>query len=154
MQRWDFGLQPEVAKDLWQQLYRPGTYMFASAEFPLTEDFISWGRGPQSSRADAFLAAPWPDYSYAFPPVPLISKCLAKLKQSSITVIIVTPVWKVAPWWDQLQELAQKSIYIGKSYIICRKRLDTRLPNLGCLEATVVQGKGHLLLSPLQQWDY
>ena len=153
LQKWDFDLRPEVAKDLCQQIYRPGTDLFASSEFHTSKDYISCGPNPQSSRADAFTDTAWPDYSYKFPPVPFISMCLVNIRQSSITVIMVTLVWKAATWWDQVQELAQISIYMGKTHIICKERFNTRLPRLGSLVATVVRCKGHLL-SPRQQQDY
>ena len=56
------------------------------------------------------MATAWPNHSYAFPPVPLICKCLDKLKQLDITVIMITPLWKAAAWWDQLHELLVQSI--------------------------------------------
>ena len=43
---------------------------------------------------DAFAVVSWPDYSYAFPPAPLISKCLAKIKE----LIMVTPLRQTAAW--------------------------------------------------------
>ena len=80
--------------------------------------------------------------------MPLIAKCLAKIRQSNITVIMVTLAWHVAAWNNQLQELAQKSISLSQSCIVCMGRLRARVPLLGWLIATVVQGKG---LSPQQQ---
>lgn len=45
----------------------------------------------QARGLDAFAMDTWPDYSYAFRPVPLIAKCLTKIKYLDATVIMVTP---------------------------------------------------------------
>jgi hypothetical protein len=76
----------------------------------------------------------------------LISKFLAKLKQLDITVIMVTPVWRKAVWWDQLQELAmEESVDLGRTTDICRARKGAKLPKMGRLRATVVQEQPHPL---------
>ena len=115
LEMWDFSLRPEVAEELWQHLYRPDKHLFASSQFHCAKDNMSCSPDSKSSRVDAFAATSWPDYSYAFPPVPLISKCLAKIRQFNISVIMEIPMWRTAGWWDQLQELAQKSITLGKA---------------------------------------
>ena len=88
----------------WQRLFRLDTDLFASSKYQCAEDYISCVPDYQPSRVDTFAALSWPDGSYAFPPAPLISKCLAKRKQFDITTIVVTPVRRTARWWDQLQE--------------------------------------------------
>ena len=130
----------EVAEGLWWRLFCPGTDLFASSELYCAKDYISCVPDLQACRVDVFVASSWPEHSYAFPPVPLISKCLVKLKQLNITAIVVTPVWRMAAWWDQLQELNVQSIYLGKTKEVCKTRKGPMLPKLGLLMATVVQG--------------
>ena len=75
----------------------------------------------------------WLDYSYAFPPVPLITKCLAKIKYLDITVIMITTNWTSATWWIQLQELAIHHVLLGKMEDVCRPRESSKLPRIGSL---------------------
>ena len=96
------------------------TDLFASSEFHCAEDYISCVPDSQTSSVDAFAATSWPDCSYAFPPAPLISKCLAKMKQLHIMAIMVTPVWKTVTWRDQLQELAKRSVHLGSTKDVCK----------------------------------
>ena len=81
---------------------------------------------------DAFAATSWADHSYAFPPAPLISKCLGRIKKLSITVIMITPLWRTAAWWDTLQGMTREGpVQLGSTKDICRTGQGEQILRLG-----------------------
>ena len=94
-------------------------------------------------RADAFSVPTWPDYLYAFPPAPLISKTLTKIEDDGIMVLIITPYRMALPWWDRLMAMAlREPMRLGKSRTSSMAKTGATLPRLGTIVATMVQGKG------------
>ena len=95
----------------------------------------------QTTRLDAFMAATWPDRSDAFPPPLLLSKVLAKIEECGIMVIMVTPRWVTPLWCDRLRHMAiGDTVNLGGIRDTCQARPGARLPRMGALVATLMQG--------------
>ena len=139
---WDFGLKDTVAAGLWSRWFCPSMDLFGSSDFHQVGEYFSCTPDPRAAGADAFLATTWPDCSYAFPPAPLISKCLAKVQEQQCTVIMVVPRWTAAAWWDVLRTMTTEGpVTLGRANEVCRARQDRRLPRLGTMVACLVQGQ-------------
>lgn len=144
VQLWDFGLREEVAAGLWRRWFRPSTDLFASSTFHLADEYFSCSPDSQAARVDAFAAASWPDHSYAFPPPPLLSKCLAVIREQQVTVIVVAPRWTAAPWWDTLGAMAREGpVLLGRADVVCKAMQGRRLPRLGQMVAYLVAPSLH-----------
>ena len=143
LETWDFGIRPDIALTLFEQFFRPRLDIFASRTFHVCKHYYTCCPDTRAIRADAFSVATWPDYSYAFPPLPLISKTLTKIKDSGITGLIVTPRWTGTPWWSRLLHMAlREPTRLGRPRIMCMANIGARLPSLGTLMATIIQGRG------------
>ena len=89
------------------------------------------------------MAATWPDRSDAFPPPLLLSKVLAKIEECGIMVIMVTPRWVTPLWCDRLRHMAiGDTVNLGGIRDTCQARPGARLPRMGALVATLMQGTG------------
>ena len=142
LKSWDFGIKPDVARELFKQFFTPELDIFASLTFHVCENYYSCGHDNAAVRLDAFSVAAWPDYSYAFPTPPLILKTLTKIEDDEITVLIVTPRWTATPWWDRLIHMALgEPVTLGLSRTTCTVKTGASLPRLGTIVATVVRGK-------------
>ena len=95
-------------------------------------------------RVDTFSVPTWPDYSYTFPPPPLISKTLTKIKDDVITVLIIRSYWMGVAWWDRLMIMALiEPMRLGKSRDTCIAKTGVNLlSRLGTIVGKMVQGKG------------
>lgn len=139
---WDFGLREEVADRLWRRWFRPSMDLFGSSDFHQVGGYFSCIPDPQAAGVDAFRATTWPNHSYAFPPAPLLSKCLAKIQEQQVTVVLVAPRWPAAPWWDVLQAMATEGpVTLGRASKVCEAGTSRRLPRLGTMVACLVQGQ-------------
>ena len=144
IQVWDFGLRAEVAASLWGRWFRPSADLFASSTFHLAEEYFSCAPDSEAARVDAFAVASWPDHSYAFPPPPLLSKCLARIRDQQITVLVVAPRWTAAPWWDTLAGMTREGpVTLGRADMVCQPMQGRRLPRLGQLVACLVAPSLH-----------
>ena len=61
---------------LWGQGYQPSIGLLASSGFHKAGECYSSAPDRRAAEWDAFMVTSWPDLSYAFPPPPLLSKCL------------------------------------------------------------------------------
>ena len=76
--------------------------LFASDWNTQLPEFYSWKKSPNAKGVDA-LSLPWPEKnSYAFPPFSLINVVLRKIRETRVTVLILTPVWTAANWYSSL----------------------------------------------------
>ena len=82
----------------------PSLDVFASRETHQLKRYMSWYQDPQAVAQNA-LIHPWDPVSYLFPPVPMIMKCLHKIKDEKVEVIMVIPHWPTSLWWPLILEL-------------------------------------------------
>ncbi|KAF7246105.1 Transposon Ty3-I Gag-Pol polyprotein [Varanus komodoensis] len=62
----------------------------------------------QDSLEDAFMI-PWTNMTfYAFPPIPLIMRVLAKIIHEGATGLLITPWWPHQPWFSTLLHVSQE----------------------------------------------
>jgi ribonuclease HI len=95
---------------------------------------------------DAFTI-PWTSLGVPLihPPVPLIQRCLNKIKQEKTTVIMITPLW-LGQWWSTaLQTMTIRSTVLGESQIVLKKgslmvKFGDKLPP-GQIVARLVRGE-------------
>ena len=66
LKSWDFGIKPDVARELFKQFFTPELDIFASRTFHVCNNYYSCGHNSAAVRSGAFSVADWPDYSYAF----------------------------------------------------------------------------------------
>ena len=66
---------------------------------------VSWRPDPFAIATDAFTMSWQEEVGYAFPPFSLIGRCLQKVRLEGCTVVLVTPVWDVQPWYPVLLDL-------------------------------------------------
>ena len=64
--------------------------------------YVSWRPDPFSIAMDAFTMSWQEEVGFAFPPFSLIGRCLHKVRLEGCTVVLVTPVWVVQPWYPDL----------------------------------------------------
>ena len=80
--------------------------LFATSDNHRCSIYFSPFRDPMSAGTDAFLQS-WDGLqAYAFPPVAIIPRVLAKLRASTGTVLtLVAPHWAQRPWFSDLLQL-------------------------------------------------
>ena len=81
--------------------------LFATSENHRCSIYFSPFRDPMSAGTDAFLQS-WDGLqAYAFPPVAIIPRVLAKLRASTGTELtLVAPHWAQRPWFSDLLQLS------------------------------------------------
>jgi len=67
---------------------------------------VSWRKDPQAMATDAF-SLNWKNKgNYLFPPPPLVSRCLEKLRIDQAKAILITPVWPQRLWYPLLLQMS------------------------------------------------
>ena len=139
LQTWEFGLQPEIAAQLWDTYFTPDIDLFASNAFHLLTPYCSWFPDREAATGDAFSLPRWPTRAYAFPPVPLIRKTLEKAEQDGTLLILVVPDWRLGLWWDTLEHMLVTSpVDLGWYRDILHCNPGHKLPHLGRLLGCLV----------------
>ena len=70
--------------------------------------YMSWKPDPGAETVDAFSVS-WTDLkAYAFPPICLIGRCLAKAQKDQATILLITPVWTAQPWFPTVLEMSME----------------------------------------------
>lgn len=82
----------------------PKIDLFATALNKKCPIFASWGPDPDSSFIDAFTFK-WTKYFYAFPPFPLIARCLNKIIHDNATGVVIVPNWPSQNWFPLFNKL-------------------------------------------------
>ena len=139
---WEFGLEPWVTRGLWEKWFTPTVDCFASKAFHTVETYYSFHPDPQAARLDAFSVMVWPDRLYAFPPVPLITMTLEKIRLDGVMAIVVVPAWRTAKWWDLLEDLLlEPPITLGDHKALLVPLPGQHLPYMGTLVACLLEGR-------------
>ena len=140
--RWEFGLnsdQIDSIKDTWGE---PKIDLFASARFHITQRYCSLEADPQADKIDAFRLEKWSNWSYAFPPMPLLEMTLDRIKKDQVKVIVVMPHWTEALWWTKVEQMRDSEVLrLGWYKDILQGLTQTTLPRLGVMVAVLLNGK-------------
>ena len=96
MKTWEFGLDQTQVDKIKGQWGSPAMDLFASNRFHIVEKYCSLERDPKAYQIDAFNLSKWPQWSYAFPPIPLVNVTLDRIKKDQIKIIMVVPMWTKA----------------------------------------------------------
>ena len=99
----EWSLHPQVARSLFRMWGNPSIDLFATclnAKLPL---YCSLVPDPQAVFQYAFRH-PWDDLDlYAFPPFPLVSQVIARVRESSrVAMTLVAPLWPEKEWFADL----------------------------------------------------
>ena len=99
----EWSLHPQVARSLLRVWGNPSIDIFATclkAKLPL---YCLLVPDPQAVFEDAFRH-PWDDLDlYAFPPFPLCSRVVARVRESSrLAITLVAPLWPEKEWFADL----------------------------------------------------
>lgn len=82
--------------------------LFASETNRLLPRFFSWIYSAQAEGIDCFRHR-WPPRAFAHPTPSLVGRVLRKAIVEQVRdLILVAPLWRSAPWWPLLLELAQE----------------------------------------------
>jgi len=114
--RWDihdWTLDRGVFTDLVHRWGHPTVDLFASRHNHRLRRWVSWHPQPGAWATDAF-SLNWNKFGliYANPPFRLLLRVLRKAYQERATMILVTPVWKGAPWWPLVKRMAVDQVLL------------------------------------------
>lgn len=88
----------------------PEIDLFASRANAKCKIYVSWRKDPDAICVDAFTINWNNKFFYAFPPFPIIIKCLQKIIQDKATGIFIFPSWPSQAWYPQLLSLIVSDI--------------------------------------------
>ena len=98
----DWRLKREIFLRLEDQLGPFSIGLFASRTNAHLSVYCSWRPDPAALAVDA-LSIKWQGHlPYMFPPFALILRCLEKLRQEEVSVVLIAPVWPNQVWFPQL----------------------------------------------------
>ncbi|XP_034564504.1 uncharacterized protein LOC117830473 [Notolabrus celidotus] len=101
----EWTLHPQVVEQIWQRYGRAAVDLFASRENAQCPLYFSLSEVNAPLGMDA-LAHPWPDVLlYAFPPLSLISPTLARVRQQSLSLILIAPQWTSKHWVAEITQI-------------------------------------------------
>ena len=105
METWEVQLDPALFQQiLFHFQLTPTLDAFLSSGTAQLTRYMSWYLDNNAVARDAILS-PWDPLTYLFPPVPLLTKVLQKVKLQGIRAILVCPQWPSALWWTLVQEM-------------------------------------------------
>lgn len=97
---------------------QPEIDLFASRTNAKCTTYVSWRQDPDAVAVDAFTLRWKSMFFYAFPPFPLILKCLHKIINDQAKGILIFPNWPSQPWFPLLTSLVQSDIlYFTPSFL-------------------------------------
>ena len=95
----------------------------------------------QARETDAFAVPTWKNLNYAFLPYPLLAKCLHKIQEKNITVILVAPANASKPWRDGVETMrVGQTISLGSTKTMYLPRPSKTICQKGYLMACSVRG--------------
>ena len=102
----EWSLNDEVFHEVISQTFIPEIDLFASRHNAKTAKFISCHPQPGSVTVDAFSLS-WRNMNcYAFPPISLLPRDLAKIRNDKAVVLLIAPVWPTQSWYPLLLQLS------------------------------------------------
>ena len=101
----EWTLHPQVVGQIWRRYGLAAVDLFASLENTQCPLFFSLSDVKAPLGVDA-LAHPWPNVLlYAFPPLSLISPTLARVREQSLSLILIAPRWPSKHWVAEIVQL-------------------------------------------------
>lgn len=98
----EWRLHPRVIELVWKRFGRAEVDLFASRENTHCRLFFSIRDRDAPLGTDA-LSHPWPNtLLYAFPPVHLIPHVLARVREESLSLVLIAPWWTNKPWLAEI----------------------------------------------------
>ena len=107
----EWTLSLEMTEFIWGAFHhRPQIDLFATQFNHRLSRYVSPVRDPLAVHTDAFQMD-WSQLDvYIFPPFPIISRVLTKIRiEKPVSVLLVLPWWPAHPWWPLLLELQQSA---------------------------------------------
>jgi ribonuclease HI len=93
------------------------------------------------------MTIPWSNLGVPLvhPPIPLIQRCLNKIREEKIVAVVVAPFWQGQWWSTALQALTTRSVVLGEASEVLEmgplmKKFGDKLPP-GQIAAHLVQGE-------------
>uniref|UniRef100_A0A914YL49 Reverse transcriptase domain-containing protein n=1 Tax=Panagrolaimus superbus TaxID=310955 RepID=A0A914YL49_9BILA len=109
----EWSLASQTVKILFDKWGIPEVDLFASRLNHKCDRYFSFNPDPNAEGTDAF-AHNWKDFNaYAFPPFNLVGRTIQKARADKANLILVTPAWLSAPYWPQLQDLADGPLLLS-----------------------------------------
>ena len=143
LNQWEFQLSRDVYSMIMEHYQlSPTLDAFASQNTRQLLRYMTWDYDPKAVARDALIHI-WDPVTYLFPPVPLVSKCLQKIQEEKLTVVMVLPNWPTALWWPLVQEMMVDPLLpLPKCRtILTMKSSYPSLPYLDPLVAVHLQGR-------------
>lgn len=106
----EWSLSNEAYLTIQESFGYPQIDLFASRTNAKCETYVSWKQDPDALVVDAFTLNWNRWYFYAFPPFPLILKCLEKILSDRAEGIFVFPYWPSQPWFPLLMRMIKSDI--------------------------------------------
>ena len=101
----EWSLCPRIAKWIFQLLGRPLMDLFAHKGNNKLPTYCSWKLDEEACETDAFSIT-WKNlWAYAFPPLPLIPRVVARVSQFHCRILLVAPRWERRPWFPSILHL-------------------------------------------------
>lgn len=102
----DWALNHQVFKDITRLWGTPEIDLFATRSNRQVREFCSLDPQGGPMAIDA-LSIKWDwNLAYAFPPIPMIPKVLAKIREDQARVILVAPFWPKRAWFSLLRSMS------------------------------------------------
>lgn len=129
----EFELNRNFFKKIVKRFGHPQIDLFASRTNTKCKSYISWKPDPEAMNVDAFTINWKPFFFYAFPPFPIVLKCLEKIISDNARGILVFPYWPSQPWFPLLLRLKKSDIFIINNglYIRSQEQGQRLSPTLG-----------------------
>lgn len=141
----DWQLSPIEFHNISSTFGEPMIDLFASRTNTKCKTYVSWKPDPDALTVDAFTINWKPFFFYAFPPFPLLLKCIQKIINDEAEGILIFPIWPTQPWFPIINNISVSQIlHFTPDFI--RSSSSSRTPHLHHLKhitlgAAVLSGR-------------
>ena len=103
----EWSLNPYIIEKVCEKFGKPEIDLFATRLNAKCELYVSFKPDPNAFAVDAFTQN-WNDIKgYAFPPLSLIGRILAKIKRDEASITVRVPCWQTQPWFPQFLRMVE-----------------------------------------------
>ena len=103
----EWSLNPYIIEKVCEKFGKPEIDLFATRLNAKCELYVSFKPNPNAFAVDAFTQN-WNDIKgYAFPPLSLIGRILAKIKRDEASITVTVPCWQTQPWFPQFLRMVE-----------------------------------------------
>ena len=152
--RTDWTLPMETFSLVCSTLFQPSIDLFASRLNARLERYISWIPDPYCENVDSFSISWTNEEPYLFPPISLISRCLAKIiADKTERAILIFPLWLAQCWMGTLLQHLISPIYVlpeNPPLYLPWQTTSMRHP----LHARLLLSAAIVSANPLKHWIY